>query len=235
MRAAGAGSAAVAKRAQRRARGGAVGVQGVDRRRTVSRCGRVLGGDVPARPLHVLDRRRVGEDRPVGHSASEIASDFGPPHAGRHRRRGTGAGWSSLTWSSCTKRPWTVSSSPASRLPHGGRSPLRSARAGEAGQRADLAHPLCDAVAHAGLHPAGVQPPSACELHRQRHRVAHRRGADAESDFETSRSVAASAALNGGDPAGPEALLPQPQLVEARRPRHGARSPAGPRVGAPGG
>ena len=53
------------------------------------------------------------------------------------------------------------------------------------------------------------------DLHRHEGGVAHRRGQDADADLDAGRGRQDRG--GGRDAAGEEAVLPQPQLVEARR------------------
>ena len=102
----------------------------------------------------------------------------------------------------------------------GQQRPYRLDMLGERGQRrprvrADLAHPPGHSVAEADNYPGGIKLGHRGDLHRRECGIAGHRRHDAQAHDQP--AGAGQRGGYGGDPAGEEAVLGQPQLVEAGR------------------
>jgi hypothetical protein len=170
---------------------------------------RAHGGDLPQRPLDVLDGRGVGEDRAVG-GAPGHGERLRAPDAARHRRHDDGRVVEPDVVQAhvvAVDRDLLPREQRADRAQHLLDQPHLRAR-----EHADLLHPLAHPMADPGEQAPGVQAREARELHRQEHRAAHRRGDDPDPDADPRGRRQRRA--GGRDAAGEEAVLPQPQLVE---------------------
>ena len=102
----------------------------------------------------------------------------------------------------------------------GQQRPYRLDVLGERGQRrprvrADLAHPPGHSVAEADSQPGGIEFGHRGDLHRRERGIAGHRRHDAQADDQPVR--AGQRGGYGGDPAGEETVLGQPELVEPGR------------------
>jgi hypothetical protein len=99
-------------------------------------------------------------------------------------------------------------------LAHRGRV-LAQQRHGRLRADPDLAHPVEDAVTQPRHEPAGEQPGHRGDLHRRQRRVAQRDRQQPDADLQP--LAPGQRGRRGGQAALQEAVLPQPQLVDARR------------------
>ena len=106
---------------------------------------------------------------------------------------------------------------------------LAQQRHGGVDRGADLAHPVLDAVAERDGEPAREQPGQRGQLHGGQRRVAERHRQQPDPDRDPLGPGQRRG--GGGQPALEEAVLPQPQLVDAGRLRGTRRRPGAARAG----